>query len=169
MAVKYGVAGEFPSAPSYRYLHEQMLGRDDLRRLDARNREDLRLYIENIHTMEQLTRVQTNLALLRKHQQANLDAGHRPMQVEVLGLRIGDWRMVTFPGEPSVEIGLNIKKASAYRHTFVAGCTNGYLYYAPTAEQLRNVGGSQEDSDCRLAPEWQKLYQDKVAAMLSEL
>ena len=53
--------------------------------------------------------------------------------------------------------------------TFVAGYTNGYIYYAPTARQLRNVGGAQEDSDCLLAPEWQKLYEDKVAQILKKL
>ena len=29
--------------------------------------------------------------------------------------------------------------------TFVAGYTNGYIYYAPTAEQLLNPGAAQED------------------------
>jgi hypothetical protein len=51
----------------------------------------------------------------------------------------------------------------------VAGITNGYLYYTPTAEQLRNVGGAQEDSDCLLAPAWEKLFLDKVADMLKKL
>ncbi|GAF92555.1 unnamed protein product, partial [marine sediment metagenome] len=53
--------------------------------------------------------------------------------------------------------------------TFVSGCTNGYIYYAPTAEQLQNRGGAQEDSDCLLAPEWQRMYEEKVDAMLKEL
>jgi hypothetical protein len=51
----------------------------------------------------------------------------------------------------------------------VAGYTNGYLYYSPTAEQLKNIGGAQEDSDCRLAPAWQKLFEDQIAVMLSRL
>ena len=51
----------------------------------------------------------------------------------------------------------------------VAGYTNGYIYYAPTSQQLRNVGGAQEDSDCLLAPQWQKLYEDQVAELLSKL
>ena len=53
--------------------------------------------------------------------------------------------------------------------TFVAGCTNGYIYYAPTAEQLRNVGGAQEDSDCLLAPPWQALFEGKAAEMVRQL
>ena len=85
------------------------------------------------------------------------------------GLRVGDFVLVTFPGELTVQIGLNIKKASPHKHTFVAGYTNGYIYYAPTAEQLQNVGGAQEDSDCLLAPEWQKMFEAKVAEMLKSL
>ena len=83
--------------------------------------------------------------------------------------RIGDFVLVTFPGELTVQIGLNIKKTSPHELTFVAGYTNGYIYYAPTAEQLRNVGGAQEDSDCLLAPEWQMLFENTVAEMLKKL
>ena len=55
--------------------------------------------------------------------------------------------LVTFPGELTVQIGLNIKQAAPHKPTFVAGYTNGYIYYAPTKEQLQNVGGAQEDSE----------------------
>ncbi len=169
LVVKYNVSSEFPSYYSHRYLHEEKLGRDDLRKLDAANRRDMKRYMENIYTMEQLTRIQTNLALLRKHQVDNLAAEKRTIDLEVLGLRIGDFVLVTFPGELTVETGLDIKKMSPHELTFVAGYTNGYIYYAPTARQLRNVGGAQEDSDCILAPQWQKLYEDKVADILKRL
>ena len=72
-------------------------------------------------------------------------------------------------GRLRTEIGLNIKKRAPAPFTFVAGYTNGYIYYAPTAEQLRNVGNAQEDSDCILAPEWQAIYESKVAEMLRGL
>jgi hypothetical protein len=169
LVVKYNVSGEFPSYYSHRYLHEQQLGRDDLGKLDAENRRNLRAYMDNIYTMEQLTRVQTNLALLEKHQADNLAAGSRTVTVELSALRIGDFVLVTFPGELTVETGLAIKKFSPHELTFVAGYTNGYIYYAPTAEQLRNVGGAQEDSDCILAPEWHQLYLDRVAGTLKKL
>ena len=126
-------------------------------------------YIKNIYVMEQLTRINTNLRLLKLHQAQNLAAKKRTLDVELLGLRIGDFVLLTFPGELTVRIGLNIKKASPHDLTFVAGYTNGYIYYAPTTEQLRNVGGAQEDSDCLLAPHWQKIYEDKAAQMLRKL
>ena len=169
LAVKYNLSSEFPSAHSFRYLQEEALGREDLRKMDTANRNNMKRYIRNIYTMEQLTRVNTNLRLLRKHQANLVDSGKRTINVELVGLRVGDFVLTTFPGELTVQIGLNIKKASPHDFTFVAGYTNGYIYYSPTAEQLRNVGNAQEDSDCLLAPAWQKIYEDKAAEILSKL
>ena len=167
--VKYRLDPEYPSTDSHRYLHDRMMGRDDLDRLDTENRSHMERYVQNIHTMEELTRVHTNLGLLQKHHARNVEAGSDTIEVEVTGLRIGDFVLITFPGELSVQIGLNIKKRSPHKLTFVTGCTNGYIYYSPTAEQLRNRGGAQEDSDCVLAPEWQVIFENKVAEILGRL
>ena len=86
-----------------------------------------------------------------------------------MGVRIGEFVLVAFPGELSVEIGLGIKKRSPHRFTFVASVTNGYIYYTPTAKQLENRGGAQEDSDCIVAPDWQGLFEEKVASILEKL
>jgi hypothetical protein len=166
---KDAASEEFPSYYSHRYLHEKKLGREDLTRLDRENRAAVKAYVQNIQTMEELTRLQTNLALLRKHRERNRQAEMKPLKVEVGGLRVGDFVLLTFPGELTVEIGLNIKQSSPHRHTFVSGYTNGYIYYTPTAKQLQNVGGAQEDSDCLLAPEWEKLFMEKVGRMLKQL
>ncbi len=167
--VKYSASEEFPSYYAQRYLQEEAIGRDDLKRLDAENRRNMEQYIENILTMEQLTRVQTNLALLHKHQAQNVAAGKRTVDVEVVGVRIGEFVMVTFPGELTVQIGLNLKEASPHEQTFIAGYTNGYIYYAPTSEQLQNVGNAQEDSDCILAPEWQAIFEAHALDLLNRL
>ncbi len=169
LVVKYNFSPEFPSYYSHRYLHEKILGRSDLKLLDAENRANMDAYVKNIYTMEELTRLQTNLALLKMHHAQNVAAGKKTVEVEVVGLRIGDFVLASFPGELTVQIGLNLKKASPHKLTFVAGYSNGYIYYAPTAEQLRNVGGAQEDSDCILAPEWQKLYETKALEILKRL
>lgn len=169
LVVKYNLAEEFPSYYSHRYLHEKSRGRDGLAQLDAENRRNMEAYIRNIYTMEELTRVQTNLALLKKHQLQNVEAGSRTIDVEVAAIRVGPFVLVTFPGELTVQIGLNIKQKSPFPSTFVAGYTNGYIYYTPTAEQLKNVGGAQEDSDCILAPEWQELFEARVAKILAGL
>lgn len=169
LMIKYNLASEYPAFYSHRYLHEKNLGRTDLEKLDADNRRNIEAYIKNIHVMEQLTRVQTNLALLKMHHAQNLEAGKRTIDVEVAGVRVGDFVLVTFPGELTVRIGLNIKKSSPYPRTFVSGYTNGYIYYAPTDEQLQNVGNAQEDSDSLLAAPWQKIFEAKVAELLKKL
>jgi len=167
--VQYKVSGDFPSYDSHRYLHDKMIGRDDLEKLDAANRANLDQYVRNIHTMEELTRLQVNMDLLRKHQAQNEAAGKSTIDVEVAGVRIGDFVLVTFPGELSCEIGLDIKKRAPHKFTFVAGYTNGYIYYAPREKQRKNTGYAQEDCDCLVAPEWQKLFEEKVSAILKDL
>lgn len=169
LTAKHGLSADFPSYYSHRYLTEKMHGRDDLAKLDAANRKNMAAYLDNILTMENLTRLQTNLALLQKHQATNLAAGRKPLEVEITALRVGDFVLVTFPGELTVEIGLTVKKTSPHKTTFVAGYTNGYIYYTPTAKQLQNAGGAQEDSDCLLAPEWEQLFYNKVTELLNRL
>ncbi|MCC6863128.1 MAG: hypothetical protein IT158_31420, partial [Bryobacterales bacterium] len=71
--------------------------------------------------------------------------------------------------ELSVEIGLGIKKRAPAPFTFVAGYTNGYIYYTPTVEQRNNKGYAQEDCDTLVAPEWQRLFEDKAAGVLEKL
>jgi len=127
-------------------------------------------YLRNIQTMEELTRVQTNINLLRMHQKQTAAAGSSTLDVEITALRIGDFALVTFPGELSVQIGLNIKQAAGRRGvTCVAAYTNGYIYYAPTTEQRRNKGWAQEDCDSLVAPEWQKLFEERALALLKRL
>lgn len=167
--MKHSAAGAFPSSDSYRYLRDEQIGREDLKILDKQNLADIERYRQNVHTMENLTRLLINKALLEKHQMRNTAAAMEPLEVEVVGLRIGDFRLITFPGEVTVQIGLNIKKRSPHKRTFVAGYTNGYIYYCPTAEQLKNVGRAQEDSDCMLAPDWQEMFETKAAEILERL
>lgn len=169
LVMKYNLSEEFPSYYSHRYLHDDALDRKDLRHLDAENRRNIEAYINNIQSMEKLSRVNTNLRLLNKHQASLIASGKRTIDVELNALQIGEFKLLTFPGELTVRIGLNIKKESVDPNTFVAGYTNGYIYYAPTAEQLLNVGGAQEDSDCILAPEWQKIFEEKALKMLKDL
>ena len=169
LASKHNLSAEFPSYHASRYLHEDKIGRPAARTMDSRQRSLLRAYLQNIHTMENLTRVSTNLRLLKLHQQQFLEADKRAIDVEITGLRIGGFQLVTFPGELTVQVGLDIKAAVKEKNTFVAGYTNGYIYYAPNAEQLKNVGGAQEDSDCILAPEWHRIFEKKALEVLGNL
>jgi hypothetical protein len=167
--VQHRVSPDFPSFYSQGYLHDQSVGKDELTKLDAANRKQLGSYLENIHIMERLTRLNVNLALLKKHLAQNQVADERPIEIEIAGLRIGDFRLITFPGEPTVEIGLNIKRQAPAPFTFVAGYSNGYIYYLPTEKQRANSGYAQEDCDCLVAPQWQKLFETKALEILNKL
>lgn len=160
---------DFPSHNSQSYLHDQTVDRKALPQLDADNRAAVEAYLQNLAVMEQLTRLNTNHALLKKHLEQTKAVGKPTLDVEVCGLRIGDFKLVTFPGELTVQVGLNIKKAANDPHAFVAGYTNGYIYYTPTAEQRSNTGYAQEDCDTLVAPEWQKIFEAKALEVLRKL
>lgn len=53
--------------------------------------------------------------------------------------------------------------------TFVATYANGYIYFAPTEEQLKNRGCAQEDCDCLVGPGWQKRFEDEAQSILAAL
>jgi hypothetical protein len=167
--VKYQIAPAFPSADAHAYRHGESIGREDLTKLDAANRADIEQYVANIKVMEELTRVRTNLALLKMHLAETVAAGKSTIGIEVVGLRIGDFVLVTAPGELTVQTGLDLKERSPHELTFVSGYTNGYIYYMPTAEQLRNPGHAQEDCDTLVAPGWQAIFEARALEILRKL
>lgn len=160
---------DFPSGYAQSYLHEQAIGKDDRTKLDADNRASVDSYLQNIRIMEQLTRLNTNAALLKKHLEQTKASGQSMLDVEVCGLRVGDFKLMTFPGELTVEIGLNIKQRAMDPHAFVSGYTNGYIYYTPTSAQRLNSGYAQEDCDTLVAPEWQRIIEQKAQQVLKQL
>jgi len=165
--VKYHLNADFPSEASHRYLQDELLKKEDWKTLDANNEAAMDAYLRNIRVMEDLTRRQINLALLERHQAENVKAG-KTVGAEVVSLQVGEFRLVTFPAELTVEVGFGIREKSPHPLTFVSGYTNGYLYYAPTVTQMKNRGGAQEDSDCLLAPEWQGIFEAAALRLLGE-
>lgn len=169
LLIQQKLSPDFPSHHTQSYLHDKAVGNEAITKLDTENGAAVQSYLNNIQIMEQLTRLNTNVALLKKHLEQTKAAGQPTLDVEVAGLRVGDFKLVTFPGELTVQVGLNIKKAANDPHAFVAGYTNGYIYYTPTAEQRLNTGYAQEDCDTLVAPEWQKMFEAKAAEVLTEL
>jgi hypothetical protein len=169
LLVQQRLSPEQPSAHVQQYLQQKAVGREDYLRLDADNRVSVEAYLHNIEIMEKLTRLNTNLALLKKHHAQTVAAGNSTLDGEMVGIRVGDFRMVTFPGEITVEVGLNIKKAAPHPHAFIAGYTNGYIYYTPTATQRGNTGYAQEDCDTLVAPEWQAMFEKQALELLKGL
>ena len=60
-------------------------------------------------------------------------------------------------------------RSSGVMDLIVARQDGVVIYYAPTTEQLRNVGGAQEDSACLLAPEWQRIYEERANGIFRRL
>jgi hypothetical protein len=164
--MKYQLSPEYPSYYAYWYKQQQLMGQTELAALDAENRRNIGKYLSNIYAMEKLARIQVNLRVLRERQATNEEAGSATLAIEVQILKIGEFVLVTFPGELFVEIGLNIKKASPYKYTFIASYSNGYIHYAPTEDALD--AGDYEDSDCVLGPGWQQMFETKVAHLLRQ-
>ncbi len=160
---------ETPSHYSQSYLHDQALDRKGISQLDADNRVLVENYLGNIEIMERLTRLNANMALLKMHLKQTQEAAKPTLEVEVCGLRVGDFKLVTFPGEVTVQVGLNIKKAANDARAFVSGYTNGYIWYTPTVEQRLNSGYAQEDCDTLVAPEWQQIFETKALEVLRDL
>ena len=165
--IKYNLYGEYPSYYSHRYINEKILGRNGLEVMDDINRKHIDKYLRNIYTMERLARIQTNLDMLKNRQAINEASGEKTIDAEVQAMRIGDFVLITFPAEVSVQVGLNIKNRSPYEFTFIAGYSNGYIHYAPTSEQYKS--GGYEVANCLLAPGWQKIFEEKVLEILKRI
>ncbi len=159
-----------PDAPlyySYRYLQAEKTGSDELSGIDAQNKAHVAKYLRNIRTMEKLARIQDQVATLRKHQAETKAAGEPTIATEIQAMRIGDFVLVTSPAEVLVEVGLNVKEASPYEHTFMAAFTNGYIHYGPPASEYGK--GGYEVTECLLAPAWQAIYEKKAEEMIRRL
>lgn len=74
----------------------------------------------------------------------------RPHEVEVQVIALGeDVAWVSLPGEIFVELGLEIKAKSPFRHTFIAELANGAIGYIPNAKAYEE--GNYEPVSARCA------------------
>jgi hypothetical protein len=162
--LKHVTDPDHPSYCSYLYQHEEGIGQEALKQLDKENRHRVEKYLECIYQMERLIRIRSNLQSLKRRLGSKSD---EPIAVEIQGVKIGDFVLVTFPGEPFAEVGLRIKKQSPFEYTFVSGYTNGHLGYAPTADAYRDE--AYEDSLTPFAPQWQEIYEKKALDILFRL
>lgn len=158
----------FPDMPSH-YAQGYLDKPGPLQQLDADNRAQVEAYLGNLALMEKLTRLNANLALLKRHHAATKAAASPTLEAEVCGLRVGAFKLVTFPGEVTAQVGLNIKQAARDPNAHVSGYTNGYIWYTASAPQRRNTGYAQEDCDVLVAPEWQEIFEAKALEVLREL
>jgi hypothetical protein len=69
-----------------------------------------------------------------------LDLGTDPVPCEVQVMRLGEAVIAANPGEMFCDFGLEIKKRSPARLTFVSAYTNGYIGYLPIPEAWQQGG-----------------------------
>ncbi len=165
--VRHLMDPEHPLDYKYRYLQSESIGEDEFTNIDNQNRSHLAKYVRNIQSMEKLARIQDKIATLRRHQKINHDSGEETVTTEVQGIRIGDFVLVSSPTEMLSTVGMNVKNASPFEHTFVAAYSNGYIHYGPPASEYPM--GGYEVTECLLDPEWQALYESKAAEVLKAL
>lgn len=162
--IKHSIDPNYPSYSSYLYLSEQMAGREDLKHLDAANKKRVGKYLQCIYKMEELIRLRTNLQILKGHLSRSDSSS---LAAEIQGIRIGDFVLVTFPGELFTDVALRLKKQSPSPHTFIAAYSNGHIGYAPTADAYGSE--AYEDALTRLDPQWQQLYETKALEIIRKL
>ena len=165
--IKYALSPDYPADYSYRYLQEKSTGMDGFKLLDEANRGRIQKYINNIHAMEKLAKIQDDIATLEKHREITMEVGEDTVTAEVQGIRIGDCVLITSPAELLTEVGLNLKKASPCKKTFVVGFSNGYLHYGPPASYYGREG--YEVTECFLAPEWQAIFEKKAIEIMHRI
>jgi len=74
---------------------------------------------------------------------------HLNKEIELQVMRVGETAIAAIPGEPFIEIALGVKERSKFKHTIVAGYTNGCIGYMPTPEAIEQ-GGYEVDTAHKL-------------------
>lgn len=69
----------------------------------------------------------------------------QPINLEQIGVAIGDSALISFPGELFTEIGQQIKAQSPLQHTWCLGLANGQMGYVPTRTAI-SQGGYEPDT-----------------------
>lgn len=97
-------------------------------------------------------------------------ASQDEFEYEIQALRLGDLAIVVLPGEPFVEVQLEIKQRSPAKRTFMAHMANRYVGYIPTPEAIGRGGyETRASSSSKLAPEALQMIADKSVELLEGL
>ena len=88
----------------------------------------------------------------------------------IQALVIGDTAFVSVPGEMFVELGLEIKEKSPFKHTFVVELANDYVGYIPTRIAFEEGGYETLNArSSKVAPEVGELVVENVLSMLEAM
>ncbi len=91
-----------------------------------------------------------------------------PVSAEVQAWCVGDFALVTAPGEIFNQIGARVKTASPFAHTFFVGYANGSIGYVPVPEAYPE-GGYEVTHASQVAPDAAALLTETCDQLLREL
>jgi neutral ceramidase len=94
-------------------------------------------------------------------------ARQKVRRLEQQAVRIGDAVFVTFPGELFSDIGLKIKKQSAFRKTFIIGLTCGPGGYLPSKKEF--IDGDYEVDGSDYSPETEQVCIDSSLSLIGRV
>ncbi len=89
------------------------------------------------------------------------------LEAEIWALRLGDLGIVTLPGEPLTEIGMQIKQRSPFAHTMVVSLANGSMAYFPTDDAI--LAGGYEAEWSPVGPGTERVLVETGLELLREL
>jgi hypothetical protein len=165
--IKYLTGGEYPLDYAYAYMHEDKIGKHDLKDQDKINKQNIDKYLKSIAAMEKLAKIQDTITTLKWHKKHNDNSGESTAKADIFGIKLGDCVLITAPVEALTEIGRNVKSKSPYEKTFIAAFSNGYMHYGAPAHTYNN--GGYETTECMLAEGWQEIYENAAAEIISKL
>ena len=116
--------GELPLAHKYKQLHDA--GRDDL----------------IPYTAMELTTV-----VAEAERMCRLEHGPEYFDLELSGLRIGDVVLVSLPGEPFTDVGVQIKATEGWKDILPLAMTNGQQGYFPMKDAFDEGGYEARSSN----------------------
>ncbi len=117
---------------------------------------------------EELAKRQTIYPLKVATSVIELPGKKEPQSCEMQAMRVGNYLLLTIPGEPMVEYGFQIEKAIADRATpLVIGYANGNLGYICTAESHQYGGYEPESSP--LLPEAEPLIVAEIGRLADKV
>ena len=94
--------------------------------------------------------------------------GSSALELEVQGIALGsDTAIVTLPGEIFCELGIAIKKASPFQHTYIVELCNDAIGYVPTRKAYEE--GGYEPANSRLAPGGGEMIANAAIKLLKKL
>ncbi len=96
-----------------------------------------------------------------------LEGGPDTEELHVTALRLGDFALVGFPGEPFTEIGRQVKAASPAKMTYIACCANGDQDYFPS--EAAYLEGGYEARSSPFAKGIDRALIDGGLSLLAEL